>query len=61
MTHAESLDALAEIAVGNLDTRNAVWIVNPTDAARLGAKTKDAGCGMFVYENGQILGRRVIE
>ena len=61
MTHAESLDALAEIAAANLDTTNAVWILNPTDAATLGAQSKDSGSGNFVYENGTILGRRVIE
>ncbi|QIG53807.1 phage major capsid protein [Altererythrobacter sp. BO-6] len=61
MTHSESLDALAEIAAANLDTTNAVWILNPTDAATLGAQAKDSGSGMFVYENGRILGRRAIE
>ncbi len=35
--------------------------VAPTDAATLGAQTKDTGSGQFVYENGTILGRRVIE
>lgn len=61
MTHAESLDALAEIAAANLDTTNAVWILNPLDAAKLGAQSKDSGSGSFVYESGTILGRRVIE
>lgn len=61
MTHAESLEALADIAGANLDTTNSVWIVNPANAATLGATAKDSGSGRFVYEDGAILGRRVIE
>jgi len=61
MTHAESLDAIAEVGANNHDTSNGVWLVHPTDAATLGAQTKDSGSGQFVYEGGQIAGRRVIE
>jgi HK97 family phage major capsid protein len=61
MTHAESLAALAAIASDNLDTQQSVWIANPTNAATLGATAKDSGSGRFVYEDGAILGRRVIE
>jgi HK97 family phage major capsid protein len=61
MTHAESLAVLAEIAENNLDTTNAVWIVNPANAATLGSTAKDSGSGQFVYQDGRILGRRVIE
>ena len=32
-----------------------------TNAATLGAQTKDSGSGQFVYQDGKILGRRVIE
>ena len=61
MTHAESLDAIAEVGANNHDTSNGVWLVHPTNAATLGAQTKDSGSGQFVYENGLIAGRRVIE
>lgn len=60
MTHAESLAVLAEIAENNLDTNGAVWIVNPANAATLGSTAKDSGSGQFVYQDGRILGRRVI-
>ena len=61
LTHADSLEALADIAGANLDTTGAVWIVNPTDAAIMGAKVKDSGSGRFVLEDGRIANRRVIE
>jgi len=61
MTHAESLDAVAEVAGNNFDTSQGTWLLNPTDAATLGAQTKDSGSGQFVYQDGRILGRPVIE
>ena len=61
MTHAESLAALAAIASDNLATSNSVWIANPANAATLGSTVKDSGSGRIVYEDGAILGRRVIE
>lgn len=61
MTHSESLDAIAEVGANNYDTSNGVWLVHPTNAATLGAQAKDSGSGQFVYQDGTILGRRVIE
>ena len=61
MTHAESLDAIAEVGANNHDTSNGVWLVHPTNAATLGAQAKDSGSGQFVYQDGSILNRRVIE
>ncbi len=61
MTHAESLDAIAEVGANNYDTSNGTWLVHPTDAATLGAQAKDSGSGQFVYQDGMIAGRRVIE
>jgi HK97 family phage major capsid protein len=61
MTHAESLNAIAEVAENNYDTSNGVWLVHPTNAATLGAQAKDSGSGQFVYQDGMIAGRRVIE
>ena len=49
MTHAESLDEIAEVGTNNHYTSNGVWLVHPTDAATLGAQTKDSGSGQFVY------------
>ena len=37
LTHAESLDAIAEVGANNHDTSNGVWLVHPTNAATLGA------------------------
>jgi len=61
MTHAESLDAMAEVAANFFDTSNGTWLINPTDAATLGAQTVDSGSGRFVYQDGRITGRRAIE
>lgn len=61
MTHSESLDAIAEVGANNHDTSNGVWLVHPTNAATLGAQAKDSGSGQFVYQDGMIAGRRVIE
>lgn len=61
ITNAESYDIIAEVAANNLDTSNGVWLVHPTDAATLADTSKDSGSGTFVYENGRIAGRRVIE
>ena len=61
MTHAESLDAIAEVGANNYDTSNGTWLLHPTDAATLGAQAKDSGSGQFVYQDGMIAGRRVIE
>ena len=61
MTHPESLDAIAEVGANNHDTSNGVWLVHPTNAATLGAQAKDSGSGQFVYQDGMIAGRRVIE
>ena len=61
MTHAESLSIIAEVGENNISTTGGVWLVHPTNAATLGSTAKDSGSGLFVYENGQIAGRRVIE
>ena len=61
MTHAESLEIIAAVAANNLDTAGGVFIIHPNDAATIGATSKDSGSGTFVYENGRIAGRRVIE
>ena len=41
--------------------KKGVWLVHPTNAATLGAQAKDSGSGQFVYQDGMIAGRRVIE
>ena len=61
MTHAESLDLIAGVGANNYNTSNGTWLVHPTCAATLGAQAKDSGSGQFVYQNGMIAGRRVIE
>ena len=61
MTHAESLTAIAEVGANNYDTSNGVWLLHPTNAATIGAQAKDSGSGQFVYQDGMIAGRRVIE
>jgi HK97 family phage major capsid protein len=61
ITHSESLDIVAEVASNNISTQGGYWIVNPTDAATIGATSKDSGSGTFVYENGRIAGFPVIE
>ena len=61
MTHAESLSVIAEVGENNFATNGGTWLVHPTNAATLGSTAKDSGSGMFVYENGQIAGRNVIE
>ena len=61
MTHAERLEIIAAVAANNLDTAGGVFILHPNDAATSGATSKDSGSGTFVYENGRIAGRRVIE
>jgi len=61
MTHAESAEVVAAIGAANIDAGSGAWIVHPNDGATLAATSKDSGSGTFVYENGTILGRRVIE
>mgnify|MGYP000157556986 FL=1 len=61
MTHAESLEVISAVASNNLDTSGGVFIIHPNDAATIGATSKDTGSGTFVYENGSIAGKRVIE
>jgi len=61
MTHAESLEIIAAVAANNLDASGGVFIIHPNDAATIGATSKDSGSGTFVYENGLISGKRVIE
>jgi HK97 family phage major capsid protein len=61
MTHAEALEVIAAVAANNIDTAGGAWIVHPNDAAVIGATSKDSGSGTFVYENGSIGGKRVIE
>ncbi len=61
MTHAESLEIIAAVAANNLDTSGGVFIIHPNDAATIGATSKDSGSGTFVYADGRIAGKRVIE
>ena len=61
MTHAESLEVIASVAANNLDASGGAFIIHPNDAATIGATSKDTGSGTFVYENGLIGGKRVIE
>jgi len=61
MTHAESLEIIAAVAANNLDASGGAFIIHPNDAATIGATSKDTGFGTFVYENGLIAGKRVIE
>ena len=61
MTHAESLEIIASVASNNLDTSGGVFLLHPNDAATIGSTSKDSGSGTFVYENGLIAGKRVIE
>ena len=61
MTHAESLEVIAAVAANNLDASFGVFIIHPNDAATIGATSKDTGSGTFVYDNGLISGKRVIE
>ena len=61
MTHAESLEIIAAVAANNLDTSGGVFIIHPNDAATIGATSKDTGSGTFVYSDGRITGKRVIE
>ena len=61
MTHAESLEIIAAVAANNLDTSGGVFIVHPNDVATIGATSKDTGSGTFVYSDGRIAGKRVIE
>ena len=48
MTHAESLNAIAEVAENDYHTSNGVWLVHPANAATLGAQAKYSGSGQFV-------------
>jgi len=61
MTHAESLEIIAAVAANNLDASGGVFIIHPNDAATIGSTSKDSGSGTFVYEDGRIAGKRVIE
>ena len=61
ITHAESYEIIGEVASNNIDTAGGVWIINPASAATLASTAKDSGSGLFVYENGQMAGKRVIE
>ncbi len=61
MTHAESLEVIAAVAANNLDASSGVFIIHPNDAATIGATSKDTGSGTFVYADGRIAGKRVIE
>ena len=63
VTRAEALAALAAIEADNIDTANAVFIVNPNDYARIAQTIVDAGSGKFVIDapDNTILGRRVLQ
>ena len=43
------------------NTSGGVFIIHPNDAATIGATSKDSGSGTFVYADGRISGKRVIE
>lgn len=61
MTWGEAHTAMAEVAAANLDNSRGTWIVHPDDAAMLAVQSVDSGSGVFVLENGNIAGRRVIQ
>jgi hypothetical protein len=44
MTYAESLDAMAGVAVNSFDTMSGTWLINPTNAPTLVAQTVDSFC-----------------
>ena len=61
MTHAEALQALSKLEEDNVTSANSVFIMHPTNYSTIAATAVDSGSGRFVIENGQILGRRVIQ
>jgi hypothetical protein len=61
ISHAEALTALAALEADNVPSAGAVFLMHPTDFAKIAAKEVATGTGRFVIEDGSILGRRVIQ
>lgn len=61
ISHAEALTALAALEADNVPSAGAVFLMHPTDFAKIAAKEVATGTGRFVIEEGAILGRRVIQ
>lgn len=61
ISHAEALTALAALEADNVPSAGAVFLMHPTDFAKIAAKEVATGTGRFVIEDGAILGRRVIQ
>ena len=58
-TYAEVAEIWAEVSKDNALMGSLGWVCDSAMAAYLMTKSKDAGSGQFIYENGQILGRPV--
>jgi hypothetical protein len=61
ISHAEALTALAALEADNVPSAGAVFLMHPTDFAKIAAKEVATSTGRFVIEDGTILGRRVIQ
>lgn len=61
ISHAEALTALAALEADNVPSAGAVFLMHPTDFAKIAAKEVATNTGRFVIEDGAILGRRVIQ
>jgi HK97 family phage major capsid protein len=61
ISHAEALTALAALEADNVPSAGAVFLMHPTDFAKIAAKEVATNTGIFVIDDGAILGRRVIQ
>jgi HK97 family phage major capsid protein len=61
ISHTEALAALAALEADNVPSAGAVFLMHPTDFAKIAAKEVATNTGIFVIDDGAILGRRVIQ
>jgi hypothetical protein len=61
ISHAEALTALAALEADNVPSAGAVFLMHPTDFAKIAAKEVATNTGRFVIEDSAILGRKVIQ
>ena len=61
MLYSEALQALGKLEEDDARSETAAFIMNPTNFSTIASTAVDAGSGRFVVENGQIVGRRVVQ
>ena len=61
MLYREALQALKKLDKDNARSGKAAFIINLTNFSKIASTAVDAGSGGFVVENGQIVGRRVVQ